>query len=144
MKDYLEAHKKELQKGKEENDDWMYYGRTQALKDVSRNKFSINTIIKDKSSIKLYRVPKGCGVYSGLYILTDVPEEILRDILISDEFVRYVSLLKKYKSGGYYTFNSKDLEQFINHRLHKYIITRHFNFSFPSKNVSLYNNRYPL
>ena len=31
--------------------------------------------------------------------------------------VNYVKLLKNYKSGGYYTFASKDLEQYLNYKL---------------------------
>ncbi len=33
-------------------------------------------------------------------------------------FLDYVKLLKKYKSGGYYTFNSKDLELYLNFKLY--------------------------
>ena len=29
----------------------------------------------------------------------------------------YIKTLKKYKSGGYYTFNSKDVEQYVNYYL---------------------------
>lgn len=120
IKNYFETHKASLTKGKSDIKDWMYYGRSQALKDVNKNKYSINCIIKDKNSIKLNFVPAGCGVYSGLYILTDAPEYLLRDILISDDFIKYVKSLKNYKSGGYYTFKSKDLEQYINYRLNHY------------------------
>lgn len=120
IKEYFENNKGVLTKGKDVAEGWMYYGRTQALKDVSKTKYAINTIVKDKDSIKLNLVPGGSGVYSGLYILTDVPEQILREILISDEFIRYISSLKNYKSGGYYTFNSKDLEQYLNFKINNH------------------------
>lgn len=32
----------------------------------------------------------------------------------TEEFLNYVKALKKYKSGGYYTFSSKDLENYLN------------------------------
>ena len=98
-------------------DFWYLFGRTQALKDVSKIKYAVNTIIKDVQSVKLEFVPQGCGVYSGLYILTAVEFEIIQEILCSEEFVAYVKLLKKYKSGGYYTYSSKDLEQYLNYKL---------------------------
>ena len=68
-------------------------------------------------SIKIKEVPAGCGVYSGLYILTNVEVNTIREIIVCEEFIKYVALLKKYKSGGYYTFSSKDIEQYINYKL---------------------------
>lgn len=120
--DYLNRNKKELLKDlpEEQNQDWYLYGRTQALKDVYRDKIAINTIIKDLDSIKLNFIPKGCGVYSGLYILSVVPFEIIISLIKSQDFIEYIKILKNYKSGGYYTFNSKDLEQFLNFKLSKY------------------------
>ena len=93
------------------------FGRTQALKDVSQTKYAINTIIKDLQSIKLEFIPKGCGIYSGLYILTDIEFEVIKQLIYSEDFIKYIKLLKNYKSGGYYTFASKDLEQFLNFKL---------------------------
>lgn len=93
------------------------FGRTQALKDVYAKKYAINCILRDVDSIKLNEVPAGSGVYSGLYILTDVEETLLREILYNEEFICYVATLKKYKSGGYYTFNSKELENYLNYKL---------------------------
>ena len=95
------------------------YGRTQALKDVCILKYAVNTCIKGVESIKLTEVPPGCGLYSGLYILPDkgVTFDMLDRIIRNEEFIRYVSLLKNYKSGGYYTFNSKDLELYINYKI---------------------------
>ena len=98
---------------------WYLFGRTQALKDVSKMKYAINTIIKDINSIRLESVPKGSGLYSGLYILTDIEFDTIRQLILSDDFIKYIKLLKNYKSGGYYTFASKDLEQYLNYKLSK-------------------------
>lgn len=114
---YFEDHKSQLLKGKKDNGEWFYYGRTQALKDVFKRKISINTIIKDVNSIKLNVVEPGCGVYSGLYILTDIPFNMIKTIICTEDFISYVKKLKKYKSGGYFTFNAKDLEQYIEKKL---------------------------
>lgn len=117
--DYLNANKGTLLKGKSEKTypEWYLYGRTQALKDVWTDKYSINTCIKDTESIKLNKVPAGCGLFSGLYVITNIPEETLRRIIVCEEFIDYISMLKKYKSGGYYTFSSKDLELYINYKI---------------------------
>ena len=96
---------------------WYLFGRTQALKDVHKSKIVVNTTLKNKESIKISFVESGQGVYSGLYILTDVKFETIKKILVSDEFIGYVSMLKKYKSGGYYTISSKELELFLNYKL---------------------------
>lgn len=117
--DYLLSHKEELTKGrKSENKKlWYLFGRSQAIKDVHHKKIAINSVIKDINSIKLTPVPAGKGIYSGLYILTDEPFETIEAIVKSDDFINYITTLKNYKSGGYYTFSTKDLEIFINYKL---------------------------
>lgn len=117
---YLNAHKDKLLKGHSEYTGWYLYGRTQALRDVSSNKIAINTTIKDINSIKLIPVKAGEGIYSGLYILTSVPFEIIEKEIKRKDFINYLKILKKYKSGGYYTFNSKELETYLNYKLAKY------------------------
>ncbi len=120
VRGYLTKHKETLLKGRSEADktDWYLFGRTQALKDVPKEKYAVNTCIRDIASIKFNRVPSGSGVYSGLYILTDIDEATLRDVLLCEMFTDYIAALKKYKSGGYYTFSSRDLERYLNHTLH--------------------------
>lgn len=120
---YLHAHKSELLKNstEEENQNWYLFGRTQALKDVAVDKLAINTTIKDIKSLKINFVPSGSGLYSGLYILSDVDFSIIEKILRSDKFISYIASLKKYKSGGYYTYNSKDLETYLNYQIQKLV-----------------------
>ncbi len=97
--------------------DWYLFGRSQGLVDVAKNKISINSIIKGIDSIKLIPVGPEKGIYSGLYILTDKPFDIIRGTICSEEFIKYIKALKKYKSGGYYTFSSKDLSKYLNFKL---------------------------
>ena len=92
------------------------FGRSQGINDVYSVKYSINTLIRDKTDLKLTRCDKNVGVYSGLYIVTDVTENELKTMLCCDEFVTYISLLGKYKSGGYYTFSSKDLKIYLEYQ----------------------------
>lgn len=121
---YLRCNKRQLLKGRREADaqGWYLYGRTQALKDVAVEKYAVNTCVRDVKSIKFNRVPAGAGVYSGLYILTAVDESVLREVLLSGAFVDFVRALKKYKSGGYYTFSSRDLERYLNFMIHRRLV----------------------
>ena len=93
---HLMSNQDKLAKGRDIGDNkyWYLFGRTQALKDVSKLKFAINTIVKDSQSIKLEVVPEGCGVYSGLYILTNIDFEIIRQLVVSEGFIGYIKLLK--------------------------------------------------
>lgn len=114
VKKYLVFNKEKLQKRSvEKKSMWYAFGRSQAINDVFKQKFSINTTIKDINSIKLHEVKSGQGVYSGLYILTELSKQELIDIICSEDFIEYIRVLGKCKSGGYYTFSSKDLQQYI-------------------------------
>ena len=91
---------------------WYAYGRTQAIKDTFKEKWAVKSTIKDLSEPICKRVPSGSGVYGGLYILTEHPEGL--KALETQDFMNYVKMLGKYKSGGYYTFSSKELENYLN------------------------------
>lgn len=127
IRQYLMAHKEDLLKGVPEskNPYWYLYGRTQALKDVFKDKLSVNVLLKDTSSIKVNLVPSGSGVYSGIYVLSNYDLNQIREIITTDAFINYVTALKKYKSGGYYTFNTKDLESYLNYVLGKENKSKH-------------------
>lgn len=117
VRSHLLSHKEDLLKGRAEFTGWYLYGRTQALSDVYCPKLAINTLVRSVKDLKLVELVEGEGVYSGLYIITNfnISLQEIKDIIATEEFIEYVKLLKKYKSGGYYTFNSKDVEQFVNY-----------------------------
>lgn len=91
---------------------WYAFGRTQAINDTYKDKWAIKSIVKTLDDINPVKAPAGTGVYGGLYILCDGPEQL--ECLKTNEFLNYVKALKKYKSGGYYAFSSKDLEKYLN------------------------------
>ena len=103
-------------KGKE--DTWHSIGRSQGLKDTFVSKVAVNNLVKTPDDLKLVDVPAGKGVYGGLYIKTEMSADEIRNLLANDEFVSYVKTLRKYKSGGYYTFSSKDLEKYLNYKMY--------------------------
>lgn len=112
VRDYLESHRAELLDRRNDSPVWYGFGRSQGVKDVCTKKIALNCIIRDIGDIKMESVDEGEGVYSGLYILGLSMEEA-RGILLKQEFVDYVKSLRKYKRGGYYTFNSRDVEKYI-------------------------------
>jgi len=93
---------------------WYGFGRSQGINDVRKKKYAINALIRDAGDIKFSVCGEGMGVYSGLYILSDVDTDELKSVLFSDDFAAYIAMLGKYKSGGYYTYSSKDLQRYLN------------------------------
>ena len=117
--EHLNREMPSLTAKKRDGGEWYNYGRTQAINDVYRPKITVNNLLRDKNDLKVSFAEEGCGVYSGFYILGDITLDMVADILRTDDFVSYVKMLRKYKSGGYYTFGSKDLEQYLNFKLSK-------------------------
>lgn len=93
--------------------DFRAFGRTQGLKDTYKRKIAFNTLIKDIKDIKVYEVPSGCGVYSGLYLVSEMPLSEFERVLKTSEFLCYIKSLRKYKNGGYYAFNGADLGKYL-------------------------------
>ena len=118
IQEYFLIHKEKLSKDKRKNKmNWYSFGRSQAIKDVFKKKYAINTTIKDIETIKLNVVSEGNGIYSGLYILTDIPFAKIKEKIYCNEFIDYLKIINKCKSGGYYTFSSKDLQKYLNYCL---------------------------
>lgn len=105
----VDLSKRSLDKGSK----WYAFGRSQGVNDFWKNKIAVNSLIKTKDDIKIISLKPGEGIYSGLYIVGDTSFELVKKILISDDFVNYVKMIAKYKSGGYYTFSSSDLKKYL-------------------------------
>ena len=118
---YLFENKSKLLKRSSENKAdsyWFAFGRSQAINDTYRNKISINTLLRTSADLKIISAPAGTGVYSGLYLIGNEQSlSKISEILLNEEFSIYISLLSKYKSGGYYTFSSKDIKAYLDYKL---------------------------
>ncbi|MGZ9796878.1 HsdM family class I SAM-dependent methyltransferase [Mycoplasma sp. 4013] len=101
----------------EKNGIWYGFGRTQGIKDVYKEKISINTLIKAQKDIKLNIIDPGIAIYSGLYITGDISFKKIKEIL-DEDFIKYIEILGKYKNGGYYTFSTSDLKKYICYKLY--------------------------
>lgn len=119
--EYIMLHEKELKaRTYDKGSNWWEIGRSQGLSDTFKDKIAINNLTKGPGDIKITAVPAGSHVYSGFYILTDATFDKIKEALHSKQFFNYVKALKKYKSGEYYTFSSKDVEKFLNYWITKY------------------------
>lgn len=113
---YLLSEKEQLEKRKTDADFWLF-GRTQALKDVYRNKLAVNY---DGSIIP---AEAGKGVFSGLYIVAkndtmDYLDFALTIISLFDEdYNKYRKLIGRLKAGSYYVLSSKDIQKYIDYKL---------------------------
>lgn len=106
-------------------ENWYLYGRTQAIKDVNKYRVSCNNLIRDKNDVILRELPAKTAVYSGFYIIRNgmlqnrkemkLLYQQVEDALKTNLFANYVKSIGKSKNGGYYTFSTKDLEQFLNY-----------------------------
>lgn len=120
LKSYLLSHKDTLiKRNLVWNSVWYGFWRTQAISDVDTYRISINTTIKDEKSIKMFELPPGVWIYSGLYISSKYSFEELKKVLISPSFISYIQTLNKCKSWWYYTFSSKDLKKFLSYKLER-------------------------
>jgi len=114
--DYLLSQKENLLKrDAEDTSAWYSFGRTQAINDVQKERIAVNSLYCDKEDVKINFLPKGTGAYSGLYIVCDFSISQIKQALINDDFIDYVSMLGKYKSGGYYTCSSKDIKKYLDY-----------------------------
>ncbi|MBR6026486.1 MAG: hypothetical protein IK065_02680 [Neisseriaceae bacterium] len=118
IKDYYFKNVEKLKSHSLENKNiWHIFGRSQGVLDTWKNKYAINALIRHIDDIKLTPCPTGVGSYSGLYILTELSFNELKNILFQQEFVDYIQSLGKYKQGGYYTFSSKDLLKYLDYKI---------------------------
>ena len=122
LQNYLNQNKTSLSnRSLDKRTEWYAYGRSQAISDVPKPKIAINTTIKNINSIKINSINPNCGVYSGLYIVidtnTDISTNTIKTILMTQEFIQYIATIGKCKSGGYFTFSSNDLKQYLLYKL---------------------------
>lgn len=112
------AESKEKLEGRATTEPWYAFGRTQAINDTFKEKIAVSSLVRNIYDVKLVEAGPGTGVYGGLYILPKQAKlgtmNFVVNKLQNPEFIAYVKLLGKYKSGGYYTFSSKELENYLN------------------------------
>lgn len=100
----------------ENMNNWYGFARSQAIKDVYKEKITMNNIIRTIESIKIIHAPYGTAIYSGFYIYSDcISLEEIQKKLKSQKFIEYVKLLGKDKNGHYYYVSSKDVQKYLDY-----------------------------
>jgi hypothetical protein len=94
---------------------WFEYGRSQALSGLNKRKLLISTVITEK--VAVYMLKKKCIPYAGMYIVPKLENKIYnledaKEILESDEFMKYVQDVGIHISGTSLRITSKDIENF--------------------------------
>lgn len=113
---YLNDFREQLDKRESDKSAlWFEYGRSQALTGLNRRKLLISTVITEK--VAVYILKKECIPYAGMYIVPKSGNktyklEDAKDILESDEFMRYVETVGIHISGASLRITSKDIEEF--------------------------------
>jgi adenine-specific DNA-methyltransferase len=113
---YLLGIKKELEaRSLDSNSLWFWYGRSQAIQATNKEKLVFQPLIGPKQkTIKTYIIPAGILVYSGLFIVENGKDNLIKisKELESSDFCKYITLVGQDKSGGYKSMNSKNVKEY--------------------------------
>ena len=113
---YLNDFREQLdERESDRNALWFEYGRSQALAGLNKRKLLISTVITEK--VAVYMLKKKCIPYAGMYIVPKADNktyklEDAKEILESDEFMKYVQDVGIHISGTSLRITSKDIEEF--------------------------------
>lgn len=110
---HLLSYKKKLEKRNLDNTtNWFEYGRTQALNHINREKLLMSSIITKK--VAIYELGKETVPYSGIYIVpkSNIDLSKAKEILESEEFLRYVKNVGIQISGSSIRITVNDIKNF--------------------------------
>ena len=109
-----ELLKRDIDKGSS----WYEFGRSQGIQTALNKKIVIGTLIKD--IIKFYELDEDIFVYSGIFIIqknNNSDWEIIKNILNSKGFERYIKITGKDFSEGYKSITSKQIKNYPTKKL---------------------------
>lgn len=100
---------------------WYEYGRSQWVQTIHNEKIVISTLMKD--NINFYELDENTFVYSGIFIIKKnkwYNWNIVKNILNSDEFIKYIKTTGKDFSWWYKSISSNQIKNYptkeINHQ----------------------------
>ena len=112
--DYLLENKEELLKRDIDNGaSWYEFGRSQGIQTSLNKKIVISTLMKNV--VNYYEIDEDIFVYSGIFIFQKDEKsdwEIVKNILNSKEFTKYIKITGKDFSGGYKSISSKQIKNY--------------------------------
>lgn len=110
---YLEKFKEKLNlRDSDANSKWFEYGRSQALDNLNQEKLLMSFIVTNK--VNVYELGVNDIPYSGIYIVpkADLNLSVAKEILESDEFLKYVNDIGIYVSGSSLRITANDIKKF--------------------------------
>ena len=110
---YLEQFKDKLDlRDSDKNSKWFHYGRTQALDKLNQEKLLMSFIVTNK--VNVYELGIDDIPYSGIYIVpkADLNLSVAKEILESDEFLKYVNDIGIFVSGSSLRITANDIKKF--------------------------------
>lgn len=91
---------------------WYQFGRSQGLQNMNKEKLVVKNIVKkENGQVEVYKLPKDVFVYSGIFI-TGEEIDYVSELLQSEDFYRYVTIVGKDLSGGYKSISTKIIKEY--------------------------------
>lgn len=91
---------------------WFQYGRSQGIQTLINEKLIIDPIVNPNGKVICLPGDKDTLVYSGIFITGENLEEI-RQLLVSEDFTKYVSIKGKDMQGGFKSLTTKIIKEYI-------------------------------
>ena len=114
---YLSANRTILDRRDMErnNTEWYQYARSQGIQNSRNRKIALKHIISSEAkTCEIKELDHNTLVYSGIYIVVkdDKDYELVKRILLSKEFHRYLLLVGKNMAGGYKSVSAKFVKEY--------------------------------
>ena len=104
------------------SDNWSVYGysygRSQGIKDVSKNKVAVSYMMPEDGCPIVTDAPAGVGVNAGMYVMGMNVDDVKKH-LDTDEFRNYIKSVGSERGSKWYSYTAKDVERFLNWSLEK-------------------------
>ena len=112
---YLLSNKEELLKRDIDKNyiSWFQFGRSQGVQTTINHKLVVDPIVNTNGKVICMPAEKETVVYSGIFITGENLNEI-KEILSSENFVKYVEIYGKDMQNGYKSLTTKIIKNYIN------------------------------
>lgn len=104
-----------LRRDMEKNTIWYQYARSQGIQNSRNKKFVLKHILTEQGVVcEIQEVDEMILVYSGMFLIVKDEDNynLVKKILLSEEFHRYLFLIGKNMAGGYRNVNTKAVKEY--------------------------------
>ena len=114
---YLSANRTVLDQRDMErsNTEWYQYARSQGIQNSNNKKIALKHILSSEATVcEIQELDEAALVYSGIYIVVKDAKnyELIKKILLSKEFHKYLLLVGKNMAGGYRNVSAKFVKEY--------------------------------